>query len=69
MLSWRDGALSGIELVPVSLGFGERAHRRGRPRLATGDLAGRILDRFAELSKPFRTRIDRHGDAGRVVMP
>jgi poly-gamma-glutamate synthesis protein (capsule biosynthesis protein) len=69
MLAWRDGALSGIELVPVSLGFGERAHRRGRPRLATGDLAGRILDRFAELSKPFGTRIERHGDAGRVVLP
>lgn len=66
MLSWHDGGLGAIDLIPVSLGFGERAHRRGRPRLATGEDAARILDRFAELSKPFGTGIERHGAVGRV---
>lgn len=67
-LAWRDGVLTGIELIPVSLGLGERAHRRGRPRLATGEEAAGILDRFAKLSEPFGTRIERHGELGRVVL-
>ena len=66
MLAWRDGVLAGIDLIPVGLGLGERAHRRGRPRLATGEEAARILDRFAELSKPFGATIERHGDTARV---
>ncbi|MDE2333890.1 MAG: CapA family protein [Rhodospirillales bacterium] len=66
VLAWREGVVSGIELIPVGLGLGERAHRRGRPRLATGEEAAGILDRFAKLSAPFGTAIERHGDTARV---
>ena len=68
MLAWRDGVVSGIDLIPVGLGLGERAHRRGRPRLATGEEAAGILDRFARLSAPFGTAIERHGDSARVCL-
>ncbi len=68
MLTWRDGALAAIELIPVGLGLGERAHQRGRPLLATGEEAVRILDRFAALSQPFGTIVERHGETGRVVL-
>lgn len=54
---FEDGRLVRIELFPVALGHGEAAYRRGRPRLAVGTEADEILDRFAELSRPFGTTI------------
>jgi poly-gamma-glutamate synthesis protein (capsule biosynthesis protein) len=53
-----DGRLSSIEIHPVSLGLGEKRHLRGRPRLAAGGEAERILSRFASLSEPFATRFN-----------
>ena len=50
--------LTGIELHPVSLGLGEPAHRRGRPRLAGEAHGGHILQRLAEVSRPFGTELD-----------
>jgi poly-gamma-glutamate capsule biosynthesis protein CapA/YwtB (metallophosphatase superfamily) len=52
-----DGRLTGLEIHPVTLGLGEKRHLRGRPRLATGEEARRILGRFASLSKPFGTHL------------
>lgn len=45
--------LQAITVYPVSLGFGEAVHRRGRPRLASGPTAEAILAAFAQLSEPF----------------
>ncbi|MBR0665806.1 CapA family protein [Roseomonas hellenica] len=60
-----DGAdLVGMEIHPVSLGLGEAAHRRGRPRLAAGEEGAGILQRFAALSEPFGTRLRIDGDRG-----
>ncbi|HVJ51204.1 MAG TPA: CapA family protein [Aliidongia sp.] len=56
--SFDNGRLAGIEIFPVTLGLGQKRHLRGRPRLAAGDEATRILDRFARLSRPFDTRLD-----------
>jgi poly-gamma-glutamate capsule biosynthesis protein CapA/YwtB (metallophosphatase superfamily) len=53
-----EGKLSTLEIHPVTLGLGEERHLRGRPRLAVGEEAARILDRFASLSEPFGTRLD-----------
>ncbi|MCA1454375.1 CapA family protein [Bradyrhizobium sp. BRP22] len=55
---FKDGRLSGLEIHPVSLGLGERRHLRGRPRLAEGEEARSILNRFAMLSKPFDAPLD-----------
>lgn len=67
-LEWRDGALASIELVPVTLGHGQPVHRRGRPRIARGEHARSILERFAALSAPFGTRIAVEGERGMVRM-
>jgi poly-gamma-glutamate synthesis protein (capsule biosynthesis protein) len=57
-LTYADGKLTSIDLIPISLGWKEARHKRGRPRLAEGAEAKTILDRFAALSKPFGTVLD-----------
>ncbi len=57
-LTYEGGALKGIELIPISLGWKEARHLRGRPRLAGGEEGRSILQRFAQLSKPFGTVLD-----------
>ena len=42
---------------PISLGFAEARHLRGRPRLAEGEEASAILARFAALCRPFGTEV------------
>jgi poly-gamma-glutamate synthesis protein (capsule biosynthesis protein) len=60
--SFENGRLTGMEIIPVSLGLGEARHRRGRPRLAGGEEGRRILERFAALSAPFGTALSIQGD-------
>lgn len=52
-----EGKLVHLEIVPVSLTRGSEPHHRGRPYLAEGEDAKGILERFAELSKPYGTTI------------
>jgi poly-gamma-glutamate capsule biosynthesis protein CapA/YwtB (metallophosphatase superfamily) len=66
---FEDGRLAGMEILPVSLGLGEAAHRRGRPRLAEGAEAGGILERFAALSAPYGTRFEMAEDRARLLLP
>jgi len=56
--------LRSIELTPISLGWKDARHRRGRPRLAGPEEGSAILGRFAALSRPFGTEL---GDEGRSV--
>ena len=60
--------LTGIELHPVSLGLGEAIHRRGRPRLAEGEQAVVILERFAALSCGYETRLEIERGIARVLL-
>jgi poly-gamma-glutamate capsule biosynthesis protein CapA/YwtB (metallophosphatase superfamily) len=55
--TFENRVLTGMTIHPVSLGLGEAAHRRGRPRLASGEHGARILARFAALCAPFGTMI------------
>jgi len=57
-LTYADGKLKAIELIPISLGWKDPRHLRGRPRLAGPEEGKTILARFAALSKPFGTTID-----------
>lgn len=66
---FEEGRLTTVEILPVSLGLGEAAHLRGRPRLADGEEAARILGRFADLSTPFGTRMEMTGGSARVILP
>ncbi len=63
--TYEGGSLASIELHPVSLGLGEKPHRRGRPRLAQPDAGAAILARFAALSAPYGTTLE----GTRVVLP
>ena len=47
-----------IKLYLVYLGFRKPRWQFGRPKLAEGELAEKIIGRWAELSKPFGTKID-----------
>jgi len=53
-----------IALHPIELGHGSPRPQRGTPRLATGDLAKKIIDRLAELSEPFGTSLSFEGGIG-----
>jgi poly-gamma-glutamate synthesis protein (capsule biosynthesis protein) len=59
--------LEEVTIYPVSLGLGEKRHRRGRPRLATGENAALILEEFATLSSEFGVIIDVKSEPAAVV--
>lgn len=61
LVTFAGRELQGIELHPLSLGFGQPWPRRGIPRLADAEEGALILDRIAALSAPFGTTI-RAGD-------
>lgn len=52
-----DGELQGAELFPITLGYGLPRSQRGRPLLASGELAAKILEDLRRLSAPFGTAI------------
>lgn len=66
--TWRNGELASIDLHPVSLALGDAHHRRGRPRLAVGDEAVEILERFTTLSQSFGTSIQLSGERASVSL-
>jgi poly-gamma-glutamate synthesis protein (capsule biosynthesis protein) len=66
--SWRAGRLDAIDLHPITLGFGRPPAERGRPQLAEGDLARKIIDDLTRLSTPFGTKVVFDKGVGRVVL-
>jgi poly-gamma-glutamate capsule biosynthesis protein CapA/YwtB (metallophosphatase superfamily) len=65
---FRGETLVELTLHPISLGFGEPASRRGRPRLADPELGRKIVDDLIRLSQPFGTTIEYRDGVGRVVL-
>jgi poly-gamma-glutamate synthesis protein (capsule biosynthesis protein) len=61
-----SGELDRVELHPVTLGHGLPRPQRGRPLLATGPLAEKIIGDLERLSEPFGTRIESQGGVGVV---
>lgn len=55
----KDGKLTLLELLPVSLGYGEPKETRGIPRPANDTS---FMDRLIEISKPFGTDIRKTGN-------
>jgi len=66
MPQWRDGKLVDLTLQPITLGFGRPPAERGRPMLAEGELARKIIDDVTRLSKPFGTTVVFENGVGRV---
>jgi poly-gamma-glutamate capsule biosynthesis protein CapA/YwtB (metallophosphatase superfamily) len=61
------GAVTSVELYPLSLGFGRSANRRGRPEVATPEEAVEIFSRLTELSEELDTRIQLSEDGYATV--
>lgn len=66
MPTFRDGELTELALHPITLGFGRPAWIRGRPMLARGELATKILNDLVERSAPYGTRIEVRDGVGYV---
>jgi poly-gamma-glutamate synthesis protein (capsule biosynthesis protein) len=65
---FEGGAMVECRLYPVTLGFGKRRTVRGRPMLARGELAEKIINKVAELSRPFGTSISYEDGIGTVKL-
>jgi poly-gamma-glutamate synthesis protein (capsule biosynthesis protein) len=57
MVQFEDGKLASVELHPITLGHGLDRPQRGRPLLASGELARKIIEETREYSEPFGTEI------------
>ncbi len=66
MPRWKGKALTELTLYPITLGFGQARTIRGRPLLADGDLAKKIVGDVAERSKRFGTTVAFEDGIGRV---
>lgn len=69
-LSMAGGQLKRIQLLPIDLQFDGHGERRGRPKLASAELAERIVAMVAAKSKKFGTQVryDRDSNRGEVVL-
>ncbi|MGV6873125.1 CapA family protein [Pseudochelatococcus sp. B33] len=61
-----DWSLSRLRLHPIVLGHGSSRAQRGRPMLARGEAAQRIIERIARLSRPYGTSLVIDGDTADV---
>lgn len=59
-----DGELTHLELLPIELGFGEPRYRLGNPRICTDR---GILERYAEMSAPYGTKMKINDEGIAVV--
>lgn len=60
--------LEQIRIYPIDQGFGRPRPQRGRPVLAEGEVARRVLERVARLSARYATRIDVRDGVGVVAV-
>lgn len=66
VMTYEGRDLISIEIHPVAMGFGRPIYDRGVPLLARGLEAKAILERFAELSRPYGTKVAIDGDIARI---
>jgi poly-gamma-glutamate synthesis protein (capsule biosynthesis protein) len=70
VLDFAHGGLSRLRLLPIDLNFNSKDSSRGRPQLASSDVAKRIVERAASRSARFGTKIryDPDENVGVVVL-
>jgi poly-gamma-glutamate synthesis protein (capsule biosynthesis protein) len=66
---YRAGRLAEIRIHPVDQGFGRPRGQRGRPVLATGELAATIIERVDRLSRPYGVSVQSRDGVGIVTPP
>jgi poly-gamma-glutamate synthesis protein (capsule biosynthesis protein) len=60
--------LSEIKIYPIDQGFGRPRPQRGRPLLAEGEVATRVIERVKRLSERYGTKIANRGDMGIIEL-
>lgn len=65
---FKAGILTELKLYPIDLGFGKPRQVRGRPLLAKGKLAEKIINDLIERSAPYGTKIRFKGGIGIVEL-
>jgi poly-gamma-glutamate synthesis protein (capsule biosynthesis protein) len=68
LTKWDGSNLLEVQLHPVTLGYKTSRAERGRPKLASGADAARILDTMASRSKPFGASLTVKGGVGYVTV-
>ena len=68
-VEWDAGRLTTLALHPISLGFRTPRTERGRPKLASPELAQKIIEDVARLSAPFGTTVVFEDGIGKVRLP
>jgi poly-gamma-glutamate synthesis protein (capsule biosynthesis protein) len=68
LTKWDGSNLLEVQLHPVTLGYKTSRAERGRPKLASGADAARILDTMASRSKPFGASVTVKGGVGYVTV-
>jgi poly-gamma-glutamate capsule biosynthesis protein CapA/YwtB (metallophosphatase superfamily) len=61
-----SGKLKEIRIHPIDQGFGRPRPQRGRPVLAEGDVAERVIERVARLSRPYGTKVTARNGMGTI---
>jgi poly-gamma-glutamate synthesis protein (capsule biosynthesis protein) len=61
---FRGGAAAEIRIHPIEQGFGASLGQRGRPMLASGAIADRVIDRVAELSRIYGVTVRNDNGVG-----
>jgi poly-gamma-glutamate synthesis protein (capsule biosynthesis protein) len=61
LVEFSAGKLVKIELLPIDLGFGCPRAQRGRPVLASGEVARRAIERVSALSRRYGTEVSVNG--------
>ena len=65
---FRRKSLSEIKIFPIDQGFGRPRPQRGRPLLAEGEVANRVIERVSRLSRRYGTKVINHDGIGIVEL-
>ncbi len=65
---FRNGAAAEIRVYPIEQGFGASLGQRGRPMLATGAIADRVIARVADLSKMYGVEVRNENGIGVIAI-
>jgi poly-gamma-glutamate synthesis protein (capsule biosynthesis protein) len=63
---FNEKRLKEIKIIPIDQGFGRPRPQRGRPLLAEGEVANRVIERVTRLSRRYGTRISYRDGVGVV---
>jgi poly-gamma-glutamate synthesis protein (capsule biosynthesis protein) len=65
---FQEKLLREIQIYPIDQGFSRPRPQRGRPLLADGDVADRVIDRVARLSRRYHTQVVKKNGIGVIAL-